>query len=512
MFHLIGADDRLRAARYYTGCVGSGSEVFGATQALARHILATEDEEPKPGLQWVLSLLDQPGLSDDELGGLCTAFSSVLDLSLMDWARLDTRATFVQARMRVLNALVRQEPDRAAWESALCESQGALGQLLLAEGDPPGAREWFGAALRTASRMRCGDQLDERFRRVALAENHLGLGGVLRAQDDLAGALAAYREGAAVLASAAEPEASAPTLQSTLSVAQGCIGNVLLDLGDMSGALAAYRAALEPAERLAAQAPGDAARQVAVVEGHATIGTCLLRQGDLRGALGSQQTALAAAEQAVAQHPTSASCLRALAGVHEKLGTVLLESRLPSRALDHFRASLAIDERLAAHDPGNTRRQEDLALSYNKLGDALLMQGDAAGAAESSRREVAVWQRLTESDRENANWRRELATALCFLGGALQAEGDSSGALGAFQQYSASMEELVERDPENALWQRDLAVAYYQLGLLHQTGDRHEAARCLLRCREVLRSMLARGMHLDAQASQVLEQLEQALG
>ena len=66
MFHQIGTQDRLRAARYYAGLVVGGDELVGATRAAAEHVLAGLAEEGNPRLGWMLSLLEESALAAEE--------------------------------------------------------------------------------------------------------------------------------------------------------------------------------------------------------------------------------------------------------------------------------------------------------------------------------------------------------------------------------------------------------------------------------------------------------------
>ena len=84
-----------------------------------------------------------------------------------------------------------------------------------------------------------------------------------------------------------------------------------------------------------------------------------------------------------------------------------------------------------------------------------------------------------------------------------------SGALAAYEATHEILERLASSDPGNAEWQRDLAVSHYKLAqVANEAGRQEEAVGHVLRCREVLRGMRERGMHLDPTAATVLEQLE----
>lgn len=71
-------------------------------------------------------------------------------------------------------------------------------------------------------------------------------------------------------------------------------------------------------------------------------------------------------------------------------------------------------------------------------------------------------------------------------------------------------QQLADVAPDSAQWHRDLAVAHWQMaGILLVAGNTGEAMRHLRQCREILRAMQARGMHLDPQAERALAKLEE---
>jgi tetratricopeptide (TPR) repeat protein len=89
-----------------------------------------------------------------------------------------------------------------------------------------------------------------------------GRGDVLVAQGDGPGAPAAYQAGLAIAAGLAKRDPANTQWQRELSVSHGLIGNVLSAQGDGPGALAAYQAGLEIAEGLAMRDPANTGWQV----------------------------------------------------------------------------------------------------------------------------------------------------------------------------------------------------------------------------------------------------------
>jgi hypothetical protein len=131
MFHLIGTDDRLRAARYYasgTPDYDSGS-VSGETRALADHVLAGVAEgaaagspEANPGLRWVLALLDLADLEPSHAARLANRYQFDLLERLENETGLDTRLTLLIATRACLSRLSAADPGNAGWQRDLCVS------------------------------------------------------------------------------------------------------------------------------------------------------------------------------------------------------------------------------------------------------------------------------------------------------------------------------------------------------------------------------------------------------
>ena len=140
-------------------------------------------------------------------------------------------------------------------------------------------------------------------------------GDVLRAQGDLAAALAAYRDALRLSRGLAEADPSNATWQRDLSVSHNKIGDVLRAQGDLAAALAAYRDALRLSRGLAEADPSNATWQ-----------------RDLSWSL------------------------TRMAEFHERQGD-------RAKALPFAEESFRIDERLAKLDPSNATWRKDVEIS-----------------------------------------------------------------------------------------------------------------------------------------------------
>jgi serine/threonine protein kinase/Flp pilus assembly protein TadD len=199
------------------------------------------------------------------------------------------------------------------------------------------------------------------------AEAHTSLGHALDAQGDHAGAAAAHRQALA--------------LKPNYAGAHNGLGSTLYAQGDWAGAAAAFRQAL--------------ALKVDFAEAHYNLGNALRKQGDLAGAT-------TAYRQAVAHQPD-------LVEPHYNLGLALVAQGDHAGAAAAFRQAIAL--------------QPDHAEAHNNLGLELRAQGDLAGAAAAFRQAIAL--------------KPGLAQPHFNLGLVLRAQGDLAGAAAAYRLATA---------------------------------------------------------------------------
>lgn len=125
MAHLIGSEDRLRAAHYYSGEL-SEEELTGATQALADYILAGSMEAPNVGLGWAVSLLIEPKLNKAQVAVLCRRYNFNLLEALENNAPADARRKIAEATRKAAEEQLEQDPDDPQWRQSLATSHQRL--------------------------------------------------------------------------------------------------------------------------------------------------------------------------------------------------------------------------------------------------------------------------------------------------------------------------------------------------------------------------------------------------
>jgi len=128
MAHLIGSDDRQRAASYYGGEL-SEEECTSATCTLAQYILSGEAEVPNPAVRWPASLLLEPNLQPGQIERICTRYWRLLLPLVRHNVAPDTVQRLLEAVRQALLELQEQEPRSAQRQECLGQIDQALADL-----------------------------------------------------------------------------------------------------------------------------------------------------------------------------------------------------------------------------------------------------------------------------------------------------------------------------------------------------------------------------------------------
>ena len=158
-----------------------------------------------------------------------------------------------------MEPLAARDPGNTQWQRDLSISHNKLGDVLVAQGNLPGAPEAYRkdlAIMEPPGRARSG-QHTVAARPVAPAQYLSVLVAVLVAQGNLPGALEAYRKGLAIMEPLAARDPGNTQWQRDLSISHNKLGDVLVAQGNLPGALEAYRKDLAIMEPLAARDPGN---------------------------------------------------------------------------------------------------------------------------------------------------------------------------------------------------------------------------------------------------------------
>jgi len=469
MVHFIGADDRPRAAAFY-GLGGSREEQAGATRALAAHILAHEGEEPNPGIEWALSLLEapqaQPVLAGGQQAMLCTLFGGDLSYALEDEARpatmiaLLTGLTAVQAR--------------------LCEEQGG--------GELAQALARLGADIRNTlalNRMRLAEFQDKAGR-----------------YDD---ALHSYQEAIRIFEQARADNPDSPAATQVLAVACSKTGDFLAHIGRHGEAGPYHQQAIELEQ--AATTPDEGSFSHLGETKAGVLASRLGRAGQIDQAMELHLQQIGEIEAEAGRMPEGRPA-RDLMASYLDLADLLRDAGRALEALPHLERGLELGEARYEEDP-TTGTAEDLCAALLRMGRHWLE------AAEQPDRAMPFYERLLElrqrlhARNPDTGTRRGVAEALHHVAGALGAAGDRLPE--ARDRLAEACEIYMEayndsRTPSNAA---DAARAYGSLGMLCAAlGDSEQGAKYLNDAKVILEWMAGQGADLQAEGvGDLLEQL-----
>ena len=186
------------------------------------------------------------------------------------------------------------------------------------------------------------------------------------------------------------------------SVVLNEIAQARLAMGDSAGALAAARQSAALIAALSASQPENAGWRRDLSVSYETLGDIQRAMGDLAGALKSFRDDLAIAAALSASDPDNAQKRWDLSISYEKLGDVQQAQNDLNGALNSYREALAIREKISASDPGNAEWRRDLAVSHERVGATVARQGDTAGAIAAFEHALAIYRGLARAHPDDA--------------------------------------------------------------------------------------------------------------
>jgi tetratricopeptide (TPR) repeat protein len=316
------------------------------------------------------------------------------------------------------------------------------------------------------------EDIDSLRRRAASLHNR---GDILRGQGDLAGALAAHREGIAI---DERLLALNPTLAERDLVALHYVqtGAVLYSLGMLDEALEIYRGPLEFYQSLDPSQPdaGDWISTLSLVLfGRAQV---LDSKNRLPEAAADYKRVADLCTKRLEAEPGDTSLLKLLWPAQAGLGQASLGQGNTVDAIRwHRRAVQTIGELIAA-DPESIGWQYDLVQERVRLSQVLVQQGEDDSAAKELEDAQGIAERLVVHDPTNARWKNGLAMTNVFRGEFFQKKNDSEAALKSFRQAEVILEVLIADDPRNAEFIRYLRQCRTKVAeILVLQGDRKGA-------------------------------------
>jgi tetratricopeptide (TPR) repeat protein len=290
------------------------------------------------------------------------------------------------------------------------------------------------------------EDIDSLRRRAASLHNR---GDILRGQGDLAGALAAHREGISI---DERLLALNPTLEERDLVALHYVqtGAILYSLGMLDEALDVYRGPIEFYQTLDPSQPDAVAWLSAfclLLFGRAQV---LESKNRLPEAADDYRRAADLCAKQLEAQPGSVSLLKILWPAQAGLGQLSLGQGNTTDAVRYHRSAVATMCELIAADPESIGWQYDLVQERVRLSQVLVQQGEDDSAAKELEDAQGIAERLVVHDPTNARWKNGLAMTNVFRGEFFQKKNNSEAALKSFRQAETILEVLIADDPRNA--------------------------------------------------------------
>jgi tetratricopeptide (TPR) repeat protein len=311
--------------------------------------------------------------------------------------------------------------------------------------------------------------------RKTLADGYSQLALLTAKIGDQQQALAVHRKALALRRElAAAPGADVETRLEVARSLDG-IGQLLRAMGDHAGALATSEEYRDLAERLEAEHPSDAVR-FALAQSYEGITFVLQATGKLEAALTPRRQALAIFQKLTDANPAVTEFQYGLAKVHHLGGGLLARTGKPEEGLTEYRQALAIWQKLVDANRANTEFQSGLAWSRYDVGLLLRQTGKPEEALTEYRQALAIWQKLADANRANTEFQFGLAWSHDVVGEVLAQTGKPEEGLTEYRQAVAIFQKVADANPANTEFQSGLAWSHNLLGrVLSQTGKPEEA-------------------------------------
>ncbi len=378
-------------------------------------------------------------------------------------------------RVRMLPLLKeRAAIERLAFDHAA--AQATFGEITRLSPDDVWAwidlgREWLAtgpldSALGSFRSAQAAAESSNNQRDLAVSRNWIG--DVLVAQGDLPGALEAYRKSLAIAETLAARDPGNIQWQHDLSISHERLGDVLEAQGDLPGALDVYRKGLAIRETLAVRDARNTQWQRGLSASHFRIGDVLKAQGNLPCAMAAYRKCLEIADKLVARDPSNTLWRHHLLISHERVGNMLMQQDDLPGAMAEYRTRLEIVTALTVLDTHNTFWQRELAVSHNKIGDVLKREGDLPGALEAHRKSLAIRDTLAGRDAGNTQWQRDLSVSLGRVADTLIEQRNITEARPLAERALTQVRAAIARFPDDPRIARDLP--YYESLLLRAGG------------------------------------------
>jgi len=231
---------------------------------------------------------------------------------------------------------------------------------------------------------------------IDVADCHLQIGLVHRAQGERAGAMASFRS---ALNALGRTDSGAIDVLYRIADANEKIGDLQFEGGDTAAALESHKQELAIARRVSAKDPKAVSARRYIGRALDRIGDAQELLGDHKAALSSYQEHNAVFHELAAEDPTSVYYQQELAAGLGRLGNVRYrDDHDLAGARKTYAEQLDLNKALAAQHPESTSLQIGVAIGYVNLGNLQSEMGDTAAALESLRQSLAIARGLVGKD------------------------------------------------------------------------------------------------------------------
>jgi eukaryotic-like serine/threonine-protein kinase len=410
------------------------------------------------------------------------------------------------AALATQRTLASRDPKNATLQQDLCRSLEKIGDVLIAQGNVPLARDKFQEAFNIRQKLIDALQLD-------LAFSYWDIGYILSVQGDSDDALEYSSRALAIRETLLQRQPDDADLQRYKATALGQVAHELLVRGELDRALKDYRQSLEITSQLA-EPDTNAMWQRDYSIDLERVGDVLAAQGKWSEALQNYQHSHAIRLKLQSRDSKNSMCQSDLFWTYQDIGDVQIAQNDVEAALDNsYKKALAIAKLLSEKDPTNKEWQSNLAIINEKSGEALAGQRKFSEALQNYHESFVIAKRLTEADPTNNDWQSSLAIVREKNAEALAALGNFAGALEEFRNALAICEKLVQRNPKNVQWMTSEALATSGVGttlLRMGTGSASEIRTMLTHARDVLLQLQER-FALDARCASRLKEIQSVL-
>ncbi|MEX0711147.1 MAG: protein kinase [Pirellulales bacterium] len=485
----IALDERARAVRQeqqaernFEHAVAAANAMVEKVAAGLRPLAGTKAETVESILNSAAgvydNLLADAGQRSELLAGqgrMLNLFSEIY----IDLGNSERAISSARQALSLHEALVKQDPGNAAWQSGLADSFERLGLAMITRGQSMPARSAFEECLdiRRELLARSPDDVE---RKSDLARAIYRLANVLEIQGDYEQSTARHQEAFDIRRRVAEADPSSVRWQCNLASSRQYVAQAQLDAGRDEEALTNFQAAFDALQRLADEEPDNAERQIDLADSAVWYGGVVKGRGECERSKVLFEQHERIVRRLVEQDPNNAEARRRELRSRLQLGDLVcdagsLDQHQIVRTLKQQAAVLNelldLAGAMSAKDPGNYVWHD--ARSVLPLNAAVILQSLAqlgeqpesnlSAALEMCRVARQRAARLIQRDPDNAQWAALLARSHDTLGHIYSAQGKN---LDSIRERLESEElrcelaaRLLEKHPGSARWRSESAYS-----------------------------------------------------